>query len=176
MGFMSTKTKIMLAKSRDRAIKKYSTKYKLEIPLIRAIIQKESSNDFFAPPRYEPHLKKAGWFRKTLTGIDYVEDYHYCSFGMMQILFGTARWNGYRGTPFALTNPDKGIKFGCKFLRKCIKRYKGNIWDGVAAYNQGNNRFYDLNKNGIKDANEDYHNQRYVDAVILFYKTFGETI
>lgn len=174
MGFMSNSTRKMLEEFRDQAIKKYSAKYKLEIPLIRAIIQKESEGDYFAI-RMEAHLKKANWFRKTLTGIKYVEDYHYCSFGLMQILFGTARYNGYTGKPFGLLNPDKTIKYGCKFLRKCIRRYKGNISDGVAAYNQGNNRFYDLNRNGIKDTNERYHNQLYVDKVKEYYKIFGGT-
>lgn len=164
--YYSNNTIEMLKKMKNESIEKYSKVYSIEIALIRAICSQESENNNFGL-RVEHHLKKAKWYKNTLAFLkkEEVKDYHYCSFGYMQIMFGTARHIGYLGKPFSLCNPELGIKWGCKFLARLIKRFKGNIWDSVAAYNQGNNRFYDINKNGIKDDGEKYYNQKYVDDV-----------
>ena len=170
--YMSGLTNAMLIAMKNGAISRYSKKYKLDSRLVRAICSVESDRNALAI-RIERHLKKAIWYKKTLFGIEVVRDYHHCSFGYMQIMFGTARHIGYLGTPFGLLNPEKAIKFGTKFLARCIKRYKGNVWDGVAAYNQGNNRYFDVNKNGIKDEDEKYRNQIYVDKVQKHFILYG---
>lgn len=172
--YISNKTEVMLHNMKTEAVKKYASIYKVPAALVLAVIAKESTNSCW-PPRVEHHLKRAKWYNGALTGITWIRDYHYCSFGLMQIMYGTARHNGYIFQPFGLCNPDRGIKYGTKFLAKCIKRYKGNMWDGVAAYNQGNNRYYDVNKNGIKDEGEQYRNQAYVDRVFELYKQYGGT-
>ena len=170
--YMSIKTQACIREDYKQAIEKWSKVYKVEKALINAIGRRESGGNPLAI-RVEPHLKRASWYKRALRGIEYIEDYHYCSFGKLQIMFGTARHIGYLGKPFGLFNPDKNIKFGTKLLRNLTRRYKGNIQDVIAAYNQGNNRFFDINKNGIKDDNEVYRNQGYVDEVYGGYKHYG---
>lgn len=169
--FITRKTYDVFVKEKEKAIIKYAGKFKLPVPLIRAIIRKEAEGNFWAT-RIEDHLKKAGWYNRTILGVDYTVDFQYCSFGLMQVMYGVARHNGLIGSPFRLYNPALGIKYGCKVLARQLKRYKGKISDAVAAYNQGNNRFFDVNKNGIRDHNEKYHNQAYVDVVIMQYYNY----
>jgi soluble lytic murein transglycosylase-like protein len=170
--YISDITDEMIKKMRMEAVVKYSKKYGIEAELVLAMIRKESENNPFAM-RLEPHLKKASWYNNTLRGLGLLKDFHYCSFGYLQIMYGTAKHIGYLGAPFGLLNPDKAIKYGLKYLKWCIRRYKGKVWDGVSAYNQGNNRFYDVNKNGIKDAKEKYYNQPYVSLVKKYYQING---
>lgn len=169
--YMSKNTDTMLKALKETAIIKYAEKYMINPDLIRAICKKESGDNAFAC-RIEPHLKRAKWYKRTLLDLQDIQDYHFCSFGYMQIMFGTARHIGYLGNPFDLFNPDKAIKFGTKFFKQCVRRYKNNVHHAIAAYNQGNNRYYDINKNGIKDANEKYRNQDYVDKVLKYYTQF----
>lgn len=152
-------------------IEKWAVKFGVEVALIKAVCHKESGWNWFGV-RIEHHLKRANWYKRTLQGIKEVESYHYCSFGLMQIMYGTARHLGYAFRPFALCNPKRNIKYGTKMLRNLMRRYKGKIKDAIAAYNQGNNRFFDINKNGIKDPGEKYYNQEYVDRVYELYKSY----
>ena len=78
--------------------------------LIKAIIKIESNFYPFAI-RYEPHLKNARWYTKTLTSIDNITDFHFCSFGLMQVLFGVARNLGFEGSPFELFDVKTNIYF-----------------------------------------------------------------
>lgn len=172
--YISTLTWKMLEQMKGAAVEKYARKYAIDPALIKAIIKKESGNNPFAM-RLETHLKKAHWYQSTLKGIKEVANYHHSSFGLMQMMYGTARHIGFLFNPFSLFNPTRAIRYGTKYLAWCIKRYKGRIWDGVSAYNQGNNRFFDINKNGIKDAHEKYYNQEYVDMVKEYFKKFKET-
>lgn len=171
--YLSENTKIMLTDLRIEAIEKYAKTYGVPIALVKAVCKKESENKTFAI-RIEYHLKKAKWYTNTLAWMkkEEVEDYHFCSFGLMQVMYGVARHMGYMGSPFAMCNPKVGVKYGTKYLAKQIKRYKGKMWDAVAAYNQGNNRYYDINKNGIKDENEKYRNQDYVTKVKLYFDMY----
>jgi soluble lytic murein transglycosylase-like protein len=173
--YISSKTYECFVKTKEDSILRWGNKFKVSVPLIRAIISQESKGNFWAT-RYEHHLKKANWYQRALKGLDYIVDFHYCSFGLMQIMFATARSFGFMGSPFKLYNPEIGIKYGVKMLKSLMKRYKGRIHDVVAAYNQGNNRFYDVNKNGIKDKGENYYNQEYVDSVMKLYEENGGTV
>ncbi len=170
--YYSKDTKIMIKILMQKYIKLYAAKFDVPVALIRAICKVESDNNIFAV-RIEHHLKKAKWYQQTLFKIDQVEDYHYCSFGLMQVMYGNARHMGFLWKPFALCNPKYGLKYGIKHLGRQIKRYKGNLHDAISAYNQGNNRYYDVNKNGIKDKNEKYRNQDYVNKVKVYFDTFS---
>jgi soluble lytic murein transglycosylase-like protein len=154
----------MLTSETLKAIDKWSKYYKIPEALVFSIITVES-NSYSMSLRLEKHLKGVGWYEKALQGLKLKSKFHYCSFGLMQIMYGNARHLGFIGSPFDLFNPEHGVHYGCKFLSKLLKRYK-STYDAVSAYNQGNNRFYDINKNGIKDKNEKYRNQQYVDKVM----------
>lgn len=171
--YISIATQKMYNREITKAIDKHSVKYSIKRNLIKAIIQAESNFNIFAN-RIENHLKKVSWYQRALMGLKIITDWHYCSFGLMQVMYANCRAYGFVGDAFSLFNPDLAIKYGCIVLRSQLRRYKGNIEHAVAAYNQGNNRYYDINKNGIKDENEVYYNQFYVDKVMKYYFKFNK--
>lgn len=59
------------------------------------------------------------------------------SVGLCQIKLKTARGLGFRGTEKQLMEPRYNIKYAGKYLRHQIRRYHGNIAQGVIAYNMG---------------------------------------
>jgi soluble lytic murein transglycosylase-like protein len=58
------------------------------------------------------------------------------SYGLMQILEGTARDMGFKGDPEDLLDPETNIRFGTAYQSWLFKRY--NDWNAVIhAYNEG---------------------------------------
>jgi len=104
------------------------------------------------------------------------ETWRATSWGLMQIMGQVLRENGYRGERNSSTDPVINLYYCCKFYIRLLNRYKGNKTDAIAAYNQGNNRWRDLNRNGIKDENEKYYNQEYVDKILKYEKEFIDII
>ena len=160
--FLSVETTELLNKDIDYYINKYSTELKVEKALILAISKIESQRYPFAF-RFEPQLKKAKWYNKVLTEEERTNNYSYCSYGIMQVLFGIAKTLGYQDNPISLHLPQNSILYGTKLLKKLMKRYK-NIKDVISAYNQGSNK---------KDKKGRYYNQYYVTKVYLNYKLNG---
>ena len=78
------------------------------------------------------------------------------SYGLMQIMGGTAREFGYKDWLPGLCDPEEGVVYGCKYLAKMVKKYE-NVSDQVAAYNAGAAR---------RGADGLYGNQGYVNAVM----------
>lgn len=108
--------------------------------LVKAIICQESAWNPDAV-RYEPRLADA-------------------SRGLMQILFGTARWMGYPGEPDGLYDPRANITYGVAYLSYLSTRYPGRLPDIVSAYNGGH---------PLRLADGGYANQDYVDSVLTYY-------
>jgi soluble lytic murein transglycosylase-like protein len=67
------------------------------------------------------------------------------SLGICQIKLSTARFLGYKGSEKDLFSPQVNIYYAGKFLARNIRRYDGNIYRGVSAYNAGTCR---LNRRG----------------------------
>jgi soluble lytic murein transglycosylase-like protein len=89
------------------------------------------------------------------------------SWGMMQLLVGTAKTLDANTTVEKLLDPVYNIDLGAKYISQNLVRYKGNIQDAIAAYNAGSAR---------KDAQGRYINskgvpnvQKYVDKVYQNY-------
>jgi soluble lytic murein transglycosylase-like protein len=61
------------------------------------------------------------------------------SYGLMQILYKTAKGVGYAGEPKGLLAPAASILYGAKFLRGLLQRYP-NVLDAIASYNMGHPR------------------------------------
>ena len=58
------------------------------------------------------------------------------SYGLMQILYGTAQEVGYSGDPSGLFDPETNILYGTKYQLKLYRRF--NDFDAVIhAYNEG---------------------------------------
>lgn len=84
------------------------------------------------------------------------------SCGICQIKLDTAQTLGFGGTAKGLTKPQNNILYAGRYLKYQIKRYKGDLRKGVAAYNSGTHR---VNKKGQTC------NRRYVELV---FKAWAE--
>ncbi|MBI4148844.1 transglycosylase SLT domain-containing protein [Candidatus Woesearchaeota archaeon] len=59
-----------------------------------------------------------------------------CSYGYMQLLYGTAWDEGYRGDAAGLLDAQTNIKYGIAHIARRLKQFK-NVEDALAAYNAG---------------------------------------
>jgi len=159
--FLNEATINLITEDIEDKIIKYADKYGLERALIHAIALQESDK-YYAAIRFEPHLRRAKWYRSTLPD-KYIDDkYAYCSIGIMQILYGIARSEGFRGSPQQLFEPEYGIKYGCKYIKTLIGRYY-YLDKVISAYNQGTPK----KEGGL------FKNQQYVDSVLSKYRAAG---
>ncbi|MEM5807419.1 MAG: transglycosylase SLT domain-containing protein [Candidatus Aenigmatarchaeota archaeon] len=132
----------------DKQIENVSKKFNVPVPLIKAFIAIESG---FNPNayRYEEHRKDA-------------------SYGLMQILYQTAKGFGFKGLPQDLYNPDVNIYWASQYIAYLYKRF-GNLPDTFASYNMGLPRPASKTTNiitkiyGKPQPNWKYANQPYVD-------------
>jgi len=150
-----------------------SERWNMSQELICAFCYQESRFEEKAK-RYEP-----AFYKKYVEKFNIPQEektWRATSWGLMQLMGQTAREIGYRGYRDDLVDPIINLYYCCKFFIKLLNRYKGSETDAIAAYNQGNNRFKDLDKDGIKDENEVYNNQKYVDNVLKYEKEFNKII
>ena len=124
-------------------VEKYATFYNLPPALVMAVISQESA--------FNPYAKR------------YESKYDCYSYGLMQILYVTAKDLGYKGEPEELLNVDVNLDYGCKYLAKQYKRYNQNLTDTISSYNAGS----------VKIINEQYSNQDYVNKVLSYYLYFN---
>lgn len=127
-------------------IAKYAAEYGLPEELVKAVIQIESSGNTWAA-RYEPGYYSryiAGKGRAVPSGVsrDTEEHSQATSYGLMQVMGGTARDEGFKGKFLTeLCDPNVGVQLGCKHLNTHAKKFTkaaGHGWDSVlAAYNGG---------------------------------------
>lgn len=78
------------------------------------------------------------------------------SWGLMQIMGGTARDLGFAGPLTDLMDPELGIFWGCRYFQAHCSQYV-QLLDQIAAYNAGQVR-------RMQDGT--YLNQGYVDKMI----------
>jgi len=153
-------------------VAKVAQVYNISVPLILAIIQKESSGRPKAM-RYEPKYRwvhnstvsalTMKWTQRT------EEELQRFSYGLMQIMGGTARDLGFPGHFFDLLDPVMNLNWGTHYLWTLWRRYSGSetqITDVISAYNQGSARRKLLSK--------EYCNQSYVNQVLDLLKNFRD--
>lgn len=140
-------------------VKEKALKYNLDEKLLDAIIQMESSYDFYAV-RFEPHstyLVTPDKFAKFNNITEITEQKLQCiSWGLFQIMGSTARGLEFNGPLPSLCDVDTNLELGCKFIIQLNKKY-ASIEDLIAAYNAGSAR---------KGSDGKYSNQRYVDKAL----------
>lgn len=158
--YISSATIDLLKNEREKTIKEIAKRYDVNENLIRAIIRQESNGDDLSI-RYEPHLKQADWYVQWLKPEERDDNFYYCSYGNMHILFAVARKYGFKGMPFDLLQPQNGIAYGVLHLKSLITKYGGNISKAVAAYNAGS---------AMRGKDGKFSNQEYVDNVMRFYR------
>ncbi len=167
-GLCNKETNLIIIDKMEFTIEKYADKYKIEPALIKAFIKQESNFKQYSI-RHEKHLKTNESYLSNIPKKYKNDKYAYCSIGCTQILYGTAKWLRFSGTPEDLFIFENCIMYSCKYLRYLIKRF-WIIEAVISAYNQGSPRTY-YNKN-LKT--KIFKNQfNYVNPVLKFYKEFG---
>ena len=102
----------------DDLIQAASAKWQVPVPWIQAVIETESSWSASAY-REEPQINDA-------------------SYGLMQLLYKTAKSLGYSGAPEGLFQPGVNIDLGTKLLSNLRKSYGDDFRRVYSAYNSGN--------------------------------------
>jgi hypothetical protein len=128
-------------------------------PILAAIFRVESQYDPFAM-RFEPEYQwvyNAPFFAKqcgiTLQTEITLQKF---SYGLGQIMGGTARWLGYRGPLPGLLDVETNVHWCSVYWNNLLQKYNGDTWKAVSAYNQGSAAGCDTGK---------CKNQQYVDKV-----------
>ena len=103
-------------------IGKYARLYNVPEVWIQGVIAQESSGNPMAY-RAEPSI-------------------HDASYGLMQLLYGTAKGLGYIGTPEGLYDPDTNIGLGTKLLGQWRLKYGDDVQAVYSAYNSGSGTKY----------------------------------
>lgn len=127
----------------DSMIVAAAASYQLPVEIVRAMCGQESSNNDDAM-RYEKDFDR----RYNLKPGDYVpancsrdteEVGRATSWGPMQVMGETARCLGFKGWFPELCEPDVGLEWGCRYLRRLADRYLADGgWPVVLrAYNGG---------------------------------------
>lgn len=118
-----------------KEIRVVAGKEQVDPALVAAIVAAESSGrtDAF---RFEP----AFWRRYCLNNPLYSQDTPRrvaSSYGLMQVMYPTARERGFPGPPELLFIPEIGLTWGCRHLKLLLEWAQGDTWKAVAAYNGG---------------------------------------
>lgn len=141
----------------DREIADAARDYRVPVPMLKAIIAAESA---FNPRayRFEKHLNDA-------------------SYGLMQLLYKTARSLGYTGQPDGLYDPRTNIRLGAAYIADNLRTAAGNghsMEAAISAYNAG---FSAVRRgDGKRTTNAPgapFINQAYVDRVLKLMQYFG---
>lgn len=127
--------------------------------LVAAMVQTESAGDTMAT-RYEPNYR---WTVDIATNalnchISLVteEIHQQTSWGLLQIMGGTARDLGMTDTLPELLDEYTGLNYGCKYLARHIDKHK-DIDKAIVSYNAGSPRY--------KKGSREFVNQSYLDKV-----------
>lgn len=120
---------------------KWAAKFGLEMPIVAAVCEQESSWNPFAI-RFEPGFE-ARYIRPAIpTAPTTRELTEAMSFGLMQVMGEVAIELGWHGSFLTeLCDPDTGVEFGCRKLQRCFQTH-GDDSTSLLAYNGGGNPGY----------------------------------
>ena len=140
----------------------------IEPEWVAAFVQAESSGNTHAV-RFEPGWKyfhNIGMHAKRLKITDDSEKaQQQFSWGLLQVMGSVAREWGYPDMLHTLSDPKRGLEFGCRHLAAMRRRYPtGRDW--IAAYNAGSPR---------KGPSGSYANEGYVKKVVGFWNDFSDS-
>jgi len=165
--YISSNTETVIENEIEQAVISLSRHYKVDEALTRAIIRQET-NSCFSAIRFEEHLKSANWYLRLLDDDEKKDDFCFCSFGIMQILYGMAKHHGFKGKPFDLMCPYNSVAYGLEYYTYLARKLY--YFDkAISAYNQGESlRQYTRGKNKGK-----FLNYQYVENVMKYYLEYG---
>lgn len=139
-------------------VTRYGQAYNVPIALILAHMKQESNFNYLAN-RNEPAINDK-------------------SYGLMQVLLGTAKSIEPNVTAAKLYEPETNIRIAVKYIKSNLNRYKNDIKHSIAAYNAGyvwqNAQGQYTNSKGRTNVND------YVNSVHAYYlqyiKQYGSDI
>jgi len=129
----------------DDLINDYSKFYNVPIPLIKAIIKKESSWNQYAKNPNDPSYGLMGIMPIVAQEFGIVEDWRKVTQDEINSIY----------------NPSNNIGSGCKLLHKLLSKYTMDV--AVMMYNTGETGY----KNGVR-------NTAYVNDVLKYYHEYNE--
>lgn len=138
-----------------------AAQYKVDPKLLDAIIIVESAYNPWAV-RFEqdfPHIAVPTVFAKNnRTTIATERMLQKFSWGLCQVMGGTARYLSYGGPLTQLVDPEINLTVACKFLANLANEYPVDVQDQIAAYNAGSARRVSGSA-GMRYVNQDYVNK-----------------
>ncbi len=123
---------------------KYATKYGLDTQLVCAVIEQESGWQPWSI-RYEPDFFQhyiQPMLDKTIIHDLTEARARAFSWGAMQLMGEVAREMGFTGHLASLCDPEIGVDWGCKKLKRCIDLANGEYTAALLYWNGGGNRAY----------------------------------
>lgn len=143
--------------------------YKIDPFLIAAIIMAESAGTGWTwATRFEGHysyvVTPGSYAKKLGISADTERIHQKMSWGLMQVMGGVARELGFLGYMPMLCQAEIGLRYGCKKLAICMKRFPEDD-DAISAYNRGSPE---------QLTNGDYVNQAYVDKVKKYFRELSK--
>jgi soluble lytic murein transglycosylase-like protein len=128
-------------------------------PRLLASICWQESRGFVYAVRFEPNYKWTYRIEKFAKmqriTVETEEKLQMQSYGLSQIMGGTARWLGFSGPLPALYKPETNLFWATKYIKYLSQKYTKTD-DIIAAYNAGS---------VVKSPRGVYTNQKYVDSV-----------
>lgn len=145
-----------------------AVRHQLDPNWVLAIVQVESAGQTNAA-RYEPNWKylvrPEFYAERLLVTKDTETQLQKFSWGLMQVMGSVGRQWGYPDHLHTLSDPIRGLEYGCKHLSSMRKRFPtGRDW--IAAYNAGSPR---------KRPDGSYENEGYVKKVVAFWNELSDT-
>ena len=130
--------------------KVYADKYSIDLSLLCAVIDHESSWNPWAI-RFEPAFE-VKYIKPALPALPSTRELtEAMSFGLMQIIGETAIELGFQGKFLSqLCDPGYGVDFGCRKLRRCLDQAGNNTILALLRYNGGSDRTYPVTVIGLK--------------------------
>jgi soluble lytic murein transglycosylase-like protein len=121
---------------------KYATLYLLDPAVVAAVCEQESDWNPYAI-RFEPAFE-ARYIKPAIPSAPTtLEMSKAISFGLMQIMGEVAIEYGWQGKFLTeLCDPETGVEFGCRKLRKCFDLHPNDLTAALLAYNGGGNSYY----------------------------------
>lgn len=150
-------------------IEEMCQKYELSKRLVFAVIMTESSGREKAY-RYEPKfvwtVTPEQWAKKIGCDTQEMLNMQMSSYGLMQVMGANYYQYGGTGSPTEMYEPKCSIEYGCKILKKIIKRHE-RINDIYAVYNAGSLRFLKdgryVNQDHVNNFYDNYRKSDFLD-------------
>ena len=153
---------VMSVEELKAIIERHPDRGSLPVECVLAFCMAESSFHTYAI-KFEPQYRWLYGDQKTMSISERLGQMH--SWGLMQVMGGVAREHGFVGDFTQLWEPEIGLRYGMRHLRRYYARHQK--WpETIASYNAGSPVVVDGK----------FKNQAYVDKVLKFWNACEQQI